>query len=143
LANTKAKFAITDVKLGFLPGAGAIHQLPKLIGKGKEKEMILTGDPIDANKAHRVGLVNHVTEPNELMNLAQTFAEKFMTRAPLALRLGKVSVDVGFESGVTIGSHFENIAQALLCSTEDKAEESMRFLKNGLPNLKESNGLIT
>jgi enoyl-CoA hydratase len=136
LASNKAKFAITDVNLGFLPGGGAIYRLPKLIGKGKAKEMILTGDMVDAEEAYRIGLVNRVAEPDELMDLARSFADKLSSRAPLALRLGKIAVDVGFESGVAISSHFENIAQALLCTTQDKEEGIAAFFEKRKPMFK-------
>jgi enoyl-CoA hydratase len=136
LASRKAKFSISDANLGFLPGGGAIHRLPKLIGKGKAKEMILMAEIVDAEEAYRVGLVNRVVEPEDLMTLVREYTDKLMKRAPLAQRLGKLAVDVGFESDVVAGSHFEMIAQALLCTTEDKKEGIEAFFDKRKPQFK-------
>lgn len=133
VASEKAKFAISDVNLGFLPGGGAIYRLPKIVGKGKAKEMILTANFMNAEEAYRFGLVSAVSKHEEIMDLALKYADTLAKRAPLALRIGKLAVDVGYESGVAVSSHFESIAQALLCTTEDKQEGVTAFFEKRKP----------
>jgi enoyl-CoA hydratase len=136
IATTRSRFGITDANLGFTPGGGALYRLPKLIGKGKTKEMFLTGELVPAEEAYRVGLVNRIASPEEFEGAVAALTGTVASRAPLALRLGKMLVDVGAESSLFVSSAIEAVTQSLLCTTADKAEGIDAFFSKRPPEFK-------
>ncbi len=129
LASEKAQFGAPEVKLGIIPGDGGTQRLPRLVGLGRAMEMILTGDFIDAEEAFRIGLVNRVLPPEELMGKAMELAQRIASRPPLAVRYAKEAVNRSQEGGLTAGFSLESYLHALSCTTEDKKEGVSAFLE--------------
>ncbi|MGH7505465.1 MAG: enoyl-CoA hydratase-related protein, partial [Longimicrobiales bacterium] len=95
IASSNAKFGLPEVKLGIIPGYGGTVRLPRIVGRGRALELILTGDMIDAAEAHRIGLVNRVVEPDRLMESARGLLTTIVANGPVALALALESVDHG------------------------------------------------
>jgi enoyl-CoA hydratase len=124
---TTAKVGLPEVGLGLIPGYGGTQRLPRVVGRGRALEMILTGDPIDAATAHAWGLANRVAEPAALLEEARRLAGAVLGRSPAALRLALAAVldDGGMEG--------ERILFALAASTEDMKEGTAAFLAKRKP----------
>jgi enoyl-CoA hydratase len=129
ICSEKAQFGAPEVKLGIIPGDGGTQRLPRLVGLGRAMEMILTGDFIDAQEAHRIGLVNGVYSPDELMDKAMELAQKIASRPPLAIRYAKEAVNRSQEGDSVSGFSLESYLHALTCTTEDKKEGVAAFLE--------------
>ena len=129
VCSEKAQFGAPEVKLGIIPGDGGTQRLPRLVGLGRAMEMILTGDFIDAQEAYRIGLVNKVVPPEELMNAAMELAQKIASRPPLAVRYAKEAVNRSQEGDTASGFALESYLHALTCTTEDKKEGVAAFLE--------------
>lgn len=118
-----------EVKLGITPGAGGTQRLPRLVGMGRAMELILTGDPIDAAEAHRIGLVNKVVPADALMDEARKLAATIAARPKLAIQYAKEAV-LRFDDGsLAEGLSHESYLHALSCGTADKAEGVAAFLE--------------
>jgi len=129
VCSEKAQFGAPEVKLGIIPGDGGTQRLPRLVGLGRGMEMVLTGDFIDAQEAYRIGLVNKVVPPEELMNAAMELAQKIASRPPLAVRYAKEAVNRSQEGDKASGFALESYLHALTCTTEDKKEGVAAFLE--------------
>lgn len=129
ICSEKAQFGAPEVKLGIIPGDGGTQRLPRLVGLGRAMEMILTGDFIDAQEAYRIGLVNKVVPPEELINAAMELAQKVASRPPLAVKYAKEAVNRSQEGDTTSGFALESYLHALTCTTEDKKEGVAAFLE--------------
>jgi enoyl-CoA hydratase len=129
ICSENARFGAPEVKLGIIPGDGGTQRLPRLVGKGRAMEMILTGDFIDAQEAFRIGLVNRVVPPENLLQQTLELAEKIASRPPLAVRFAKEAVNKSIEGGAESGYALESYLHALTCSTEDKKEGVTAFLE--------------
>ncbi len=129
IASEKAQFGAPEVKLGIIPGDGGTQRLPRLVGLGRAMELILTGDFIDAQEAHRIGLVNRVVPPDELMESVMTLAKKIALRPPLAVKYAKEAVNRSQEGDTASGYALESYLHALACTTEDKKEGVTAFLE--------------
>lgn len=134
IASEKAKFGQPEVSLGIAPGFGGTQRLPRLIGKGRAKELIFTGDIIDAGEAYRMGLVNKVVAPEELMNTAQVLAEKILSRAPVAVQLSKAAINEGLNMDLASGIAYEAEIFGLCFATEDQKEGMTAFVEKRKPN---------
>ena len=134
VASTNAKLGQPEVKLGIIAGFGGTQRLPRLVGRGIALEMLLTGEPFSAAEAHRVGLVNHVVEPDALLSKAREIAAKMLANAPLALALTMEAVDVGLSCGLEEGLRFEAVAFAVCAATDDKREGTAAFLEKRKSN---------
>jgi len=128
IASRTARFGQPEVALGLIPGYGGTQRLPRLVGKGRALEMILTGDPIGAEEAWRIGLVNRVVEPAELMPTATAILEKILSRAPVAVRYSLEAVHHGLEMPLEKGLQFEATLFGLCSATEDMKEGVAAFL---------------
>ena len=136
VAAESAKFGQPEIKIGIIPGAGGTQRLPRATGKSKAMEMILTGEPIGAAEAERIGLVSRVV-PNELLESdALDLAAEIATRAPLALRLAKESVNAAYEMSLTDGLAHERRLFYLLFSSEDQKEGMAAFLEKREPEFR-------
>lgn len=133
LASEKAKLGQPEVKLGIIPGAGGTQRLPKLVGMGRAMEMVLTGDPVDAQRAYEMGLINRVVAPDELMNEARSLAETLTGRPKMAVQYGKEAVLRFSEGSLAEGLAHESYLHALSCGTEDKKEGVSAFLEKRKP----------
>ncbi len=137
VASGDARFGLPEVTLAIIPGAGGTQRLSRLVGKGRAIEMILTGQIIDAEEAHRIGLVTQVAGDDEgLMDKVRTTAATILSRGPLAVRLAKLAVQTGFETDQKTGLVIERLAQAVLFATEDKREGTTAFLEKREPRFR-------
>jgi len=129
IASEQAQFGAPEVKLGIIPGDGGTQRLPRLVGQGIAMEMILTGEFIDAQEAYRIGLVNKVVPPDELMEKTMELAKKIAKRPPLAVQYAKEAVNSSQEGGTFSGYALESYLHALTCTKEDKKEGVQAFLE--------------
>ncbi|HVJ49073.1 enoyl-CoA hydratase/isomerase family protein [Desulfitobacterium sp.] len=134
LAGENAKLGLPEITLGILPGAGGTQRLPRLIGAGKAKEMIFSGDFIDAQEALRVGLVNKVVPTEQLLAEAQRLAKRFAARGAVALRMAKSAIDEGLRMDLQAGLQYEHQCFSLLFATQDQKEGMEAFLQKRRPN---------
>ncbi len=129
IASERAKFGQPEVNLGILPGFGGTLRLPRLVGKGMAKFLIMTGDIIDAQEANRIGLVEKVVAPEHLMDVATALAIKILSKAPLAVASAKTTIDEGYDMDTSAASDLEIEAFAELFDTQDKKEGIGAFLE--------------
>jgi enoyl-CoA hydratase len=129
IASRTARLGQPEVKLGILPGYGGSQRLSRLCGKGIAHEMILTGDMIGAEEALRIGLVNHVTEPAELLPAAEAIARKIIANAPLAVKYSIEAIERGMEMPLEEGLFLEATLFGLCCATEDMREGTRAFIE--------------
>ncbi len=129
LASTFAKFGQPEVKLGLLPGYGGTQRLPRLVGRGRALQLLLTGEMIDAAEALRIGLVNGVHPAEELIPAATTMLRTMIGNAPLALAACIAAVDAGVEAGQEQGIAYEAALFGVLAATADMQEGTAAFLE--------------
>ena len=129
IASKTAKLGQPEVKLGILPGYGGSQRLARLCGKGVAHELCLTGEMISAEEAQRIGLVNHVYEPAELLPTAEAMAKKIIANAPLAVKYAMEAVERGVEMPQEEGLFLEATLFGLSCATEDMREGTKAFLE--------------
>src|SRR3954471_16102993 len=132
-ASDNAKLGQPEVKLGIIPGYGGTQRLPRLVGRGRALELLLSGDPIAAAEAHRIGLVNAVVPQAELLPFSRAWLAKVLANGPLAVGLVMEAVDVGLDSGLAAGIRFEASAFGVSASTEDRREGTRAFLEKRKP----------
>jgi enoyl-CoA hydratase len=135
-ASENAKFSQPEINLGIMPGGGGTQRLTRLIGEGRAMEMMLTGDMIDAETAHRFGLVNHVYPAADLESKTLELASKIAEKAPIALQLTKEAVKFASRSNLDEGLRREVDLFAICFSTEDKQEGVAAFLEKRKPVFK-------
>jgi len=133
VASSKARLGQPEVKLGITPGAGGTQRLPKLVGMGRAMEMILTGDPISAERALAMGLVNRIAEPDQLPDEVENLAKSLASRPRLALQYAKEAVLRSGEGSLAEGLAHESYLHALSCGTQDKKEGVASFLQKRDP----------
>lgn len=133
VAASHAKFGQPEVALGIIPGAGATQRLPRLVGLGRAKHMILTGDPIDAATALDWGLVSEVVPAESLDAAARALADRVLSRGPLAVRLAKAALNASARVDLESGLLIETLAQAICFQSEDKQEGTTAFLEKRPP----------
>jgi len=129
LASKTAKLGQPEVKLGILPGYGGSQRMARLCGKGMAHELCLTGEMITAEEAQRIGLVNHVYEPAELLPAADAMAQKIIEKAPLAVKYCMEAIERGVEMPLEEGLFLEATLFGLCCATEDMREGTKAFLE--------------
>jgi len=129
LASDNAKLGQPEVKLGIIPGYGGSQRLPRLIGKGLANQVLLTGEMMTAQEALRIGLVNEVTAPAELIPRAEAIAAKIIANAPLAVQYTLEAVNRGMEMPLAEGLYLETALFGVACATEDKKEGTTAFLE--------------
>lgn len=136
IASDQAKFGFRENNIGLIPGAGGCSRLVKLIGYGKAKELIFTGEMIAATEAERIGLVNRVVPHDELMSHTRSLAEHLLTRAPEALGLAKRILWQSVVSDFQTGRMLESLAQSVLLKTEDHHEGIRAFREKRKPQFR-------
>ncbi len=129
LASRTAKLGQPEVKLGILPGYGGSQRLARLCGKGAAHELVLSGEMISAEEALRIGLVNRVVEPAELIPAAEALAKKIIANAPLAVKFAMEAIEHGMEMPQEEGLFLEAALFGLCCATEDMREGTRAFLE--------------
>jgi enoyl-CoA hydratase len=133
IAATSAVFGLPEPTLGIIPGAGGTQRLPRIVGLGRAKEMILTNARWDAARALEAGLVSLVVPPAELMPAARALAEKVLALGPLAVRLAKAALNASSQMPLSAGLAFESTAQAITFESDDKMEGTTAFLEKRKP----------
>src|SRR5580658_508858 len=128
-AAESAKMGQPEVKLGIIPGYGATQRLPRLVGRGRALELLLSGEPVAAGEAHRIGLVNAVVPQCDLLSHSRAWLGKTLTNAPLALGLVMEAVDAGLNVSLEEGLRFEAAAFGVSAATEDRREGTRAFLE--------------
>jgi enoyl-CoA hydratase len=136
VASENAVLGQPEVKLGIIPGYGGSQRLPRLVGKGRALEILLTGDMVPAAEALRIGLVNRVVPQAELMATVESIARKIMANAPLAVRLCIEAVNRGLEMTTDEGQFLEATLFGLCCATDDMKEGTRAFLEKRSPEFK-------
>ena len=133
VASTQAQFALPEVKLGILPGAGGTQRLPRLVGPARAKEMMFLGEFVSAEQALAWGLVNRVVPPEELLPEARRLAETLLERPPLSLAMIKAAVNTGLEVDLDSGLELEGRCSWILQTTEDRREGMRAFVEKRKP----------
>jgi enoyl-CoA hydratase len=133
IASDTAKFGQPELGLGIIPGAGATQRLPRIIGMGRAKYLILTGEIMDAKQALEIGLVSAVTPPGQLQIRARELAKKILRQGPMAARLAKIALNASARVDMDSGLLIETLAQALCYSSDDKLEGTTAFLEKRKP----------
>jgi enoyl-CoA hydratase/carnithine racemase len=133
IAVDTAKFGQPEVTLGLVPGGGGTQRLPRLVGKGRALQLILSGDIISAPEAYRIGLVNEVVPAAELIARAEAILKKIAANAPIAVKFGLEAVNRGLETSQAEGLLLEASYFGLCAATEDKKEGTSAFLEKRAP----------
>ncbi len=129
-----AKIGQPEVNLGLLPGFGGTQRLARLVGPGNAKELIFTGDALDAQEALRIGLVNKVVKPEELVPFLETLTQKIAQKGPSAVRLAKMCINHGLDTDLNTGCAYEIEAFGLCFASGEPAEGTRAFLEKRKPN---------
>lgn len=136
IAVEGAKLGLPEVKLGITPGTGGTQRLPRLIGKGRTYEMLLTGEPIDAGEGYRIGLINKVVPGTKLMKAAEEVARKIISNGPIAVELAKDAVEIGMELPLEQAVQYSQKNCVICFSTEDMKEGTLAFIEKRKANFK-------
>jgi len=133
LATESARFGQPEVKLGVPPGGGGTQRLPRLVGKGRALQLILSGEMISAQEAYRIGLINEVVPAADLIPRAEAILKQIFANAPLAVKYSLEAVNKGLETSQTEGLALEASFFGLCAGTEDKQEGTQAFLQKRAP----------
>lgn len=136
IASERSSFCLPHTAYGLIPGGGGTQRLPRLVGKGKALEMILTAEPIDADEAYRIGLVSKVVSVEELLSEVNEWAKRIITCGPIALRYAKEAVNKGLDCTLEQGLRLEADLYFLIQTTEDRMEGIRAFREKRLPQFK-------
>ncbi len=136
IASPNARFGLTETSLGIIPGAGGTQRLPRLIGRGRAKEMIFAAEIIDAKTALEYGLINQIAPEGRLMEAALEIAEKILKNAPLAVEQAKIAVNRGMELPLDKALELESNAYEKLIPTKDRVEALTAFREKRKPEFK-------
>ncbi len=131
-----AKLGLPEVKLGIIPGAGGTQRLSLIVGKARAHEMLLTGDPIDAEEAYRIGLVSRVVPRGQAVAAAEEIAGRIMANAPIAVELCKDAVEIGMDLPMEHGLQYAQKNCITCFSTEDMKEGTTAFVEKRKANFK-------
>ena len=132
-ASENARLGQPEAKLGLIPGFGGTQRLPRLVGRGRALEMLLSGEPIDAAEAWRIGLVNAVVPRAELLGSVHDWLGTVLRNGPLAIRLAMEAVDRGFDGGLEDGLEMEAALIETIASSVDRGEGTRAFLAKRAP----------
>ena len=136
IAVETAKFGQPEVALGLIPGGGGTQRLPRLVGKGRALQLILSGDMISAQEAYRIGLVNEIVPAGQLIARAEAIVQKIASNAPIAIRFALEATNKGMETSQGEGLLLEAAYFGLCAATEDKKEGTSAFLEKRAPQFR-------
>ncbi len=136
IAAEHAKFGQPEVKLGLLPGGGGTQRLPRLVGKGRALQLILTGETISAQEAYRIGLVNEVVSAASLIDRAETILKQIAGNAPIAVKFSLEAANKGMETSQSEGLALEAAYFGICAATEDKKEGTSAFIEKRTPQFR-------
>lgn len=129
VASEHAKFGQPEVKLGLLPGGGGTQRMPRLVGKGRALQIILSGEIISAQEAYRIGLVNEVVPVTDVITRSEAILKQIFSNAPIAVKYSLQAVNKGLETSLAEGLSLEASLFGLCAGTEDKKEGTQAFLE--------------
>jgi len=133
IASGNASMGLTETRLAIIPGAGGTQRLPRLVGKGKAKELIFTGQRVDAREALNIGLVNKICEPKDLMEACRKMAAVICETGPVAIEQAKYAINYGLETDMHTGLAIESNAYWVCIPTEDRLEGLTAFKEKRKP----------
>jgi enoyl-CoA hydratase len=133
VASENARLGTPEVKLGLMCGYGGTQRLSRVVGKGRALELLLSGEPVDAAEAHRIGLVNRVFPKHSLLAEAEALLRKMIANAPTSLRFSIEAVNAGLEMPFAEAQQLEATLFGLLCTTQDMREGTQAFLEKRVP----------
>ncbi|MED4970174.1 enoyl-CoA hydratase [Parageobacillus toebii] len=133
VAADTAQLGLTETSLGIIPGAGGTQRLPRLIGKGKAKELIFTAKRITAKEAEQIGLVEYVVPRDQLMEKAMEIAEQIVVNAPIAVMQAKIAINRGLDVDLATGLRIEQMAYDITIPTKDRLEGLQAFKEKRKP----------
>lgn len=133
IASTNATMGLTETRLAIIPGAGGTQRLPRLVGRGKAKELIYTGRRVDAQEALSIGLVNKICEPEQLMDKSLAMAAMICETGPIAIQQAKYAINHGLETDINTGLAIESNAYWITIPTEDRIEGLQAFKEKRKP----------
>ena len=133
VASEHAKFGQPEVKLGLIPGGGGTQRMPRLVGKGRALQLILSGEIISAQEAYRIGLANEVVPAADVITRAEAILKQIFSNAPIAVKYSLEAVNKGLETSVAEGLSLEASLFGLSAGTEDKREGTQAFLQKRAP----------
>ena len=136
VAVESAKIGLPEVSLGIMPGYGGTQRMARLIGKGRAMELVLTGKPISATEAERIGLINKVVPDGEAVDAAREIVRQILQNGPLAVRASIEAINQGLEVPLAAGGYMEATLFGLLCATEDMKEGTQAFLEKRSPHFR-------
>jgi enoyl-CoA hydratase/carnithine racemase len=136
IAAEHARFGQPEVKLGLLPGGGGTQRLPRLVGKGRALQLILTGETISAQEAYRIGLVNEVVPAAGLIDRAETILKQISANAPIAVKFSLEAANKGMDTSQAEGFALEASYFGICAATEDKKEGTSAFLEKRAPKFR-------
>ena len=133
IASTNATMGLTETRLAIIPGAGGTQRLPRLVGRGKAKELIFTGQRISAEEALKIGLVNRICEPKDLLDECRKMAAMICEAGPVAIEQAKYAINYGLETDIHTGLAIESNAYWVCIPTEDRLEGLAAFKEKRKP----------
>ncbi len=133
IAASNASMGLTETRLAIIPGAGGTQRLPRLVGKGKAKELIFTGRRVDAQEALNIGLVNQICDPGDLMEACSQMAAMICETGPVAIEQAKYAINYGLETDMHTGLAIESNAYWVCIPTEDRLEGLAAFKEKRKP----------
>jgi enoyl-CoA hydratase/carnithine racemase len=133
IASSTASMGLTETRLAIIPGAGGTQRLPRLVGKGKAKELIFTGQRLDAQEALKIGLVNKICEQKDLWNECKKMADIICETGPIAIEQAKYAINYGMETDMHTGLAIESNAYWVCIPTEDRLEGLAAFKEKRKP----------
>jgi enoyl-CoA hydratase/carnithine racemase len=134
IASERAQFGLPEVTIGLYPGWGGTQRLPRIVGSGRAKELIFTGDRISAEEAYRIGLVNKVVPHEQLLETCEKIAAKIIANAPIAIKQAKKVIHEGLQVPLPQGLVIEAEGWVVNAATEDRVEGLTAFLEKRKPN---------
>ena len=137
IATARSKLCFPEVKLGLIPGAGGTQRLQRLVGIGKAKELIFTGDIIDASEAKEIGMLNKVVDKAEdLLPVVKEMSQRIINKGPIAIALAKAAINMGASTDIGAGLLIEKFASTIAFSTEDSYEGTTAFIEKRKPEFR-------
>jgi len=136
IASESAQVGATEIRLGLMPGWGGTQRLTRIVGLAKAKELIMLGDRITAEEAHRIGLVNRVVPRDKLVEETKAFAKQFVEGPPIALKAAKHALNYATQVPLDVGLKFESEAFGIVLSTKDVMEGVSAFMSKRKPEFK-------
>lgn len=136
IATERAKFGLPELNLGVIPGAGGTQRLPRLIGKGRALDLVLTGRTVRGEEAYQMGLASYFTQSDAIEDTLNEVLHAVLKKGPVAVKLAKLAILTGYDVDMKTAQWIEKLSISLLFGTEDKAEGTKAFVEKRDANFK-------